>query len=182
MDLVLAIIGFVVFVFISNLADKKKPKAKRIPPQDTRERGEPIPTELPVEIELPEDVWGKSEEPAKTSKKTDIIFTIPEIAGAPKNDRHSADTHVYQETDEAEEKRRALMEQAEQAAKKAERLRRERERLMQEKEAEQQSRMPRRPSMQRREKPPLPPEALKQAVIYAEILGKPKALQRRRRY
>ena len=190
MDTILAVIGFVVFIILSNLADKKKPKAKRIPPVDTQ-GGDSAPADRPVEAGGRRA--GRRQEELPTNAPTEqhrgnsrVVFKIPEIVGAPR-EKKPAEAEVYREVDAAEEMRRERLKQAEEAAKKAERMRREQERLAEEKEkaaaaALAESRAPRRQSVQRRRETAFTSESLRQAVIFSEILGKPKPLQRRRRF
>lgn len=186
MDSVLAIVGFIVFVILSNLADKKKPKAKRIPPRDTQ-GGNTTPAERPVEMEEQRDarMEEKTSVEVRPQQEGRSIFKIPDIVDAPK--AQPKEEEIYREVDAAEERRRERERQAVEAAKRAERIRREAERLAEEREkaattaALTESRASRRQSVQRRKETPLTPNELRQAVIFAEILGKPQAMRVKRR-
>lgn len=186
MDTILTIAMIVVFLFVTNVMDKKKEKAKR-PPQRTDFPGvPPIPRKQPeVPPPMPQP-WPRSEQEQTNASRKDskrIDFEIPDLKKAPPADKG----RMYQEQGAV------LAEQAEQQARELEgqnkykRYLEKKKRIEAEERAEEQAVYGQQAGVKQgresgHEPMDVQPVAMAHAIAYAMLLDKPKAYETMRRY
>ncbi len=174
METILAIAAGLLFVFISDKLDKKKPKAKR-PHGERPFPRSPGPVKLPPPMPQP---WPKD------TKQKQGKFDIPPIQGAPPVP--SGQDGVYREAgtqiqSQAEAYHREVQENSKYRAYLEKKQETEaKERAAEQAAYQQGAKIPgtagKRPVLE------LQPQAMLNAVIYAELLGRPKAQRRRNPY
>ena len=168
-DIVLVLLAVGFFVLVMNRLDTKKPRAKRPPARHPQTRTTALPPPMP--------------EPYSRSgrKKHEVPFEIPPIAGAP----HPEDGKVYQEAETAQERMEEYRQEQVEKSKYQQYLEeKQRQEAVEAAAYAQQTgagEIGRQPSAPPQPALALTPQAMVQAVIYAEILGKPKAYQHRQR-
>lgn len=181
MDTILTIVMIVIFLFVTNVMDKKKEKAKRtdfpgVPPIPRRQPKLPPPMPQP---------WPRSERERTTAsgqgtKKID--FEIPDLKRAPS----AENGRMYQEqgavlAEQAEQYAQELQEKNKYMAylEKKKRMEAE-ERAAEEAVYEQQAGLKQREIGH--EPMDVKPPAMAHAIAYAMLLDKPKAYETMRRY
>ena len=157
LDILLTIILVLLFIAVMNKLDTKKPPAKPMP------RGS---SELPPPMPGP---WATD----RPEKPQQPAFEIPPIQGAPREG-----SEVYREpgTVQAEMQEQQQRDRLEQRALEARERTREREAYEAQAHLKKIQPLP----VPRLNTPAMQAEALRQAVIYAEVLGAPKALKNTR--
>ena len=167
LDILLIIILVLLFIAVMNKLDTKKPPAKPMPGGSSEL---PPPMPRPWAAERPE----KPQQPA---------FEIPPIQGAP---RETGEVYREPGTSQAEvqeQRQRELVEkQRKEVYLQEQRALEARERAAERAAYETQAHLEKTPlqPVPRLSSPAMQAEALRQAVIYAEVLGAPKALKNTR--
>lgn len=159
MDAILMIALFVLFSVVSDRLDKKKR-----PPKPGKKSKRELPRQLPAQ-------WPRH--PVPTSQDEPLPFAIPELRNAPSPAGEACQETVairQQEKKEKEESRNLLKEQYQQAD--------ERQRKEQEQQIPAVKPLPQPVHPVNRWIPMLTPQSAQQAVVLAEILGRPKAYRR----
>ena len=181
MDTILTIVMIVIFLFVTNVMDKKKEKAKRtdfpgVPPIPRRQPKLPPPMPQP---------WPRSERERTTAAgqgSKQIDFEIPDLKRAPSSEHG----RMYQE------KGAVLAEQAERYAQDIQEKNKymtyleQKKRTEAEERAEEQAAYEQQTGLKARasehEPMDVQPTAMAHAVAYAMLLDKPKAYETMRRY
>lgn len=186
MDTILTVAMIAVFLFVTNVLDKKKEKAKR-PPQRTDFPGvPPIPRRQPkIPPPMPQP-WPRSERERTTasgqgSKRID--FEIPDLKGNPSSEHG----RVYQEkgavlAEQAEKYAQELQEKNKYMTYLEQKKRMEAEERAQEQAVYEQQTGLRQGGNPQHEPMDVQPTAMAHAVAYAMLLDKPKAYETMRRY
>lgn len=157
----LGLIAFIIWVIVQSGKDKKKPT-------NSREHQPPFPPGIPIP-----GGESQSQEPAKSRFPSPIDFEIPPIKGAPGNNSETLEYPLeYEDSLDYEEGYESVeVNDVPWAWQPAET--KTEEAIVSEPE----------PTSERKSRQWLPllknPETAREAVIYAEIFGKPKALRRR---
>lgn len=154
MEAVMMIVLFVLFSVVSERLDKKK-----CPPKPRAKSRTELPAKLP-------DLWPR--QPVPTGQDDPLPFEIPELRNAPPSSGEACPEAAI--IRQQEEESRILLEEQRQAC---ERQRREQEQQIHAAEPPQQMVSSAKPWL-----PVLTPQAAQQAVVLAEILGRPKAYRR----
>lgn len=170
MDTLLTIVMVLLFIAVMNKLDTKKPPARHIPAPGRTKLPPPLPNPWPTEAK-PGPEKKTPERPA---------FEIPPIQGAPKAERK-----VYQEPGSVQQELadRLAHEQAERQHDRAyfDAMREEeaRQRAAEQAEYQRQAHLTAQAQVHMNS-PEIQAAALRQAIVYAEVLGAPKARNNRR--
>lgn len=161
MDVFLIIVLFALFSVVTDRMDKKKR-----PPQTTKLPQEPLPKQMPAP-------WPRR--PVPVNQEEPLPFKIPELRNAPMTADEAARKEKIRQQEEEYQKR--LEEQQHRERRRAQE---QRIRAAEQKVCEIQAKIPRgrEPRLLNGMIRQLTPESAQQAVVLAEILGRPKAYRR----